>query len=206
MDAAAALSDALTAGRPVGIRAAAMSDDVDELARLSGRRRARGLCRRRPRHPLLSALAHGASDAAAFLVAAGCALDAEDPATGGGVIHAAARSDPSSSALVLRSCHAACVPMDARDHAGRTPLEICAALAPRAPNSAAVSRGAYRVLVAILNAGASRDVPFSAGAHPIAVAVAPARVTWSNSSSSEARAPTANRRVVTAAAPRTRPT
>lgn len=173
MDAAAALSDALTAGRPVGIRAAAMSDDVDELARLLDAGVPVDYADGAPGTPLLSALAHGASDAAAFLVAAGCALDAEDPATGGGVIHAAARSpDPSSSALVLRSCHAACVPMDARDHAGRTPLEIAMRHRPRAPNSAAVSRGAYRVLVAILDAGASPDVPFSAGAHPLAVAVA----------------------------------
>ena len=173
MDAAAALSDALTADRPVGIRAAAMSDDVDELARLLDAGVPVDYADGAPGTPLLSALAHGASDAAAFLVAAGCALDAEDPATGGGVIHAAARSpDPSSSALVLRACHAACVPMDARDHAGRTPLEIAMRHRPRAPNSAAVSRGAYRVLVAILDAGASPDVPFSAGAHPLAVAVA----------------------------------
>ena len=143
MDAADALSDALTAGRPVGIRAAAASDDVDELARLLDAGVPVDYADGAPGTPLLSAVANGASDAAAFLIAAGCALDADDPATGGGVIHAAARSpDPSCAALVLRACHAACVPMDARDHAGRTPLEIAMCHRPRAPPSGAISHAA----------------------------------------------------------------
>ena len=175
MDAADALSDALTAGRPVGIRAAAASDHLDELARLLDAGVPVDYPDGAPGTPLLSAVGNGASDAAAFLIAAGCALDADDPATGGGVIHAAARSpDPSCAALVLRACHAACLPMDARDDAGRTPLEIAMCHRPRASPSGAmtISRDAYRVLVAILDAGASPDVPFAAGAHPLAVAVA----------------------------------
>ena len=206
MDAAAALSDALTADRPVGIRAAAMSDHLDELARLldagvpvdypDG---APGTPSSPPWRTALPTRPRSSSRPGARWT----------PTT---PPPAAASSTPPPAppipppALVLRACHAACVPMDARDHAGRTPLEIAMRHRPARPPSGAISpRGAYRVLVAILDAGASPDVPFSAGAHPSTSPSPPARVTSSNSSSSEARAQTANPER-TAAAPRTRPT
>ena len=157
MDAAAALSDALTAGRPVGIRAAAMSDDVDELARLLDAGVPVDYADGAPGTPLLSALAHGASDAAAFLVAAGCALDAEDPATGGGVIHAAARSPspppPSSSAPATPPAS----PWTPATTPVEPPSRSPSAIAPAAFR-AAVSRGAY-ASSSPSDAGASPDVP-----------------------------------------------
>ena len=110
--------------------------------------------------------------------------------TGGRVCHAAARCpDPTCAALVLAAAAAAMQSLDARDAAGRTPLEIALCHRPRrAPpppppggngtgggtggGGGGGGSGVYRVAVALLDAGASPDVAFSTGAHPLSSAVA----------------------------------
>ena len=172
MDAAAALSDALTAGRPVGIRAAAMSDDVDELARLLDAGvpvdYADGAPGTPSSPPWLTALPTRPRSSSR----PGARWTPKTPPPAA----ASSTPPPAPRSLLLRP-RPPLLPRRLRPH-GRprprrsNPLEIAMRHRPRAPNSAAVSRGAYRVLVAILDAGASPDVPFSAGAHPLAVAVA----------------------------------
>jgi len=133
----------------------------------------------------LTAVAAGASHATRALLAAGASVDVLDMMTGGNAAHVAARSpDPECAALVIRACATMYagkrpVGLDARDRDGRTPLEVATRrVAPRREENIGgtdprpADGGVYRVVLSLLDAGASPNSNFANGASPLAAAVA----------------------------------